>query len=97
MAPHIRCQTILIPVSPRSSTVEQGFLILVDDVLMAVIMCLDKSVEDDLRGQWFLETGYGPCTVGPGEDVLFQNPDEAQQWVLERVTRARENQGPQYA
>jgi hypothetical protein len=97
MAPHIRCQTILIPASPRSNTVEQGFLVFADDVLMAVVMCLDKSVEDDLRGQWFVETGYGPCTVPLGSDILFQTPGEVQEWVLEQVTRARENVGPQFA
>jgi hypothetical protein len=96
MAPHIRCQTILIPAT-RSGVVEQGFLVFADDVLMAVVMYLDKSVEADLRRQWFLETSYGSCTVPPGSDVLFQTPDEAQSWVLQRVTRARENQGPQLA
>ncbi len=89
MAPHIACQSILIPASPRTGTVEEGFLVFADDVLMAAVMRLDKSVDGDLRGQWFLETGYGPCTVPPGSDVLFRTPDEAQQWVLERVTRAR--------
>ncbi|HEV2603339.1 MAG TPA: hypothetical protein VGU24_06725 [Microvirga sp.] len=62
-------------------------LIFADDALMAVVMQLEGSVDDEkLRGLWYLETGYGPCVERPGTDRLFKTPDEAQQWVLERVS-----------
>ncbi len=41
MAPHITCQTILVPAT-STCRVEQGFLILAGDVLMAVVMHLDR-------------------------------------------------------
>jgi hypothetical protein len=86
MAPHITCQTILVPATPTRA-VEQGFLIFADNVLMAVVMHLQRSVDDpDLRGLWFLETGYGPCAEPPGVERTFRSPDEAQQWVLQRVS-----------
>jgi hypothetical protein len=66
MVPHITCQTILVPAT-STRRVEQGFLILAGDVLMVVVMHLDRSVDDpDLRGHWFPESGYGPCAVPPG-------------------------------
>ncbi|HEV2604114.1 MAG TPA: hypothetical protein VGU24_10685 [Microvirga sp.] len=67
--------------------VEEGILIFADDVLMAVVMRLDSSVDDEgMRGLWYLETGYGPCARAPGTDQLFGSPDEAQAWVLQRVS-----------
>jgi hypothetical protein len=36
MAPHIRCQNILLPLT-SSRAVEQGLLIFADDMLLAVI------------------------------------------------------------
>ncbi|HEX2556413.1 MAG TPA: hypothetical protein VHL98_22165 [Microvirga sp.] len=90
MAPHITCQSIRIPVN-RSGEVEQGFLVFADDALMAVVMLLDGSLDEELnhlKGRWFMETGYGPCAVAPGTDQIFQSPDEAQQWVLERVSNS---------
>lgn len=92
MAPHIMCQTTRIPAT-RSGVVEEGFLVFADDTLMAVVIRLDRTLDEeleDLRGRWYLETGYGACTIGPGVDQLFRSPDEAQRWVLERVSRARE-------
>ena len=58
---------------------------------MACVMHLDGSLGEelaDLKGLWYLETGYGRCAVALGEDVLFRSPDEAQAWMLERVTHA---------
>ena len=48
MAPHISCQTILVPVN-RSGIVEQGFLVSADDVLMAVVVQLDGSLGEELQ------------------------------------------------
>ncbi len=89
MTPHITCQTILVP-APRSGVVEQGFLVFADSKLMAVVTHLWNSVDKDLRGCWFLEVGFGPCAEPPGSDLTFRTRSEAQQWVLERVTRAHE-------
>jgi hypothetical protein len=87
MAPEISLQTVLVPATP-TSTVERGLLIFADDVLMAVVMHLDGSVDNDaLRGPWYLETGYGPCAQRPGTDLAFKTPDEAQAWVLNCCTR----------
>ena len=86
MAPHISCQTILIP-AICSGLTEQGFLVFADDQLMAMVIYHQDSVREDMRGLWYLETGYGPCAEGPRVDRVFQSPDEAQQWVRERVAR----------
>ncbi len=40
MVPHITCQTILLPAT-RSDAVEEGLLIFADDMLMAVVICLE--------------------------------------------------------
>ncbi len=88
MAPHISCQTILIP-AICSGLTEQGFLVFADDQLMAMVIYHQDSVREDMRGLWYLETGYGPCAEGPRVDRVFQSPDEAQQWVRERVACAR--------
>ncbi|HEY8380869.1 MAG TPA: hypothetical protein VIL09_01840 [Microvirga sp.] len=86
MAPHITCQAILVPTTHRDG-IEQGLLIFADDALMAVVTYLHNSVDEEgPRGRWFLETGYGACSAE--EDVLFDTPDEAQQWVLERLRKA---------
>ncbi|HEY8382006.1 MAG TPA: hypothetical protein VIL09_07650 [Microvirga sp.] len=86
MAPHITCQAILVPAARRGD-IEQGLLIFADDALMAVVTYLDNSVDEEgPRGRWFLETGYGPCSGA--EEMLFDTPDEAQQWVLERLRKA---------
>ncbi len=93
MAPHISCQTILIP-AICSGLTEQGFLVFADDQLMAMVIYHQDSVREDMRGLWYLETGYGPCAAGSGVDRVFQSPDEAQHWVLAQVTRAREALAP---
>ncbi len=86
MAPHITCQTVLVPATP-SSTVEAGMLIFADDVLAAVMMHLDGSVDDkSLKGLWYLETGYGRCAQPPGADLMFKSPGAARQWVLRQVS-----------
>jgi hypothetical protein len=52
VGPHITCQTILIPTASMRA-VEEGILIFADDVLMAVVMRLDSSVDDEgMRGLW---------------------------------------------
>ena len=96
MAPRITCQTVLVPAT-ASGTVEEGLLIFGDDTLLAVVMRLDSSVDDSLRGRWFLEVGFGPCAVHPASDLLFHSADEAKAWVREQVARARGAAGSQFA
>jgi hypothetical protein len=90
MVPHITCQTIFVPATGTHG-VKQGLLIFADNTLMAVIMHLENGAEEDRKGRWFLETGYGPCTPPIGTDLTFRSPDEAQQWVLKRMTSAGAN------
>ena len=83
MAPHITCQPVRVAVS---KTEEDGFLIFADGRLVAVITHLNTSIGDDFPRRWFLEAGFGPCAehVPP----IFESPDEAQQWALDRCAEA---------
>ncbi len=66
--------------------VEEGILIFADDVLMAVVMRLDSSVDDEgMRGLWYLETGYGP--LDGINHPTFATLDAAQEWISQRLTR----------
>ncbi len=87
MTPRIHCQTIRLPTT-RPGVTERGFLVFAEDQLMAVVAHLYNSVDDDLRDSWFIEVGFGPCALGPGTNVVFQTPGEAQQWVLDHMARA---------
>jgi hypothetical protein len=59
----------------------------VDDRLVAVFVRLDEEdhAELDLKGQWFLEAGFGPCGKGTRSTLTFDSLGEAQQWGLARV------------
>jgi hypothetical protein len=80
MEPHITCVPTRIPVY---QTDEEGFLIFADGLLMAVISYLRESVDESLKGKWFLEAGFGPCSVL--SPPIFDSPDRAQEWVLRLV------------
>ena len=62
---------------------EDGFLIFVDNALAAVVVRLEDQVHEHSRGRWFLEAGFGRCAMVGG--TLFDTPEDAQQWVLQRV------------
>ncbi len=83
MAPHLTCQSVRVAVS---KTAEDGFLVFVDGCLVAVITHLNTSVGDDFPKRWFLEAGFGPCA--DHMPPIFDSPDHARQWVLERYAEA---------
>ena len=84
MEPHITCEPVRVAVGKTS---EEGFLILANGVLMAVISYV-VAVDDRLDGKWFVEAGFGVCTevVPP----IFNSPDEAQAWVLRSLRHESE-------
>ncbi len=65
---------------------EAGRLVFADAKLVAVITHLDRSVSEELRSQWFLEAGFGPCETATPQ--LFASLEAAEQWVRERVEGA---------
>ena len=60
----------------------EGYLILADGILTAVIVRLDSHVHDGIAGKWFLEAGFGPCRDA---QELFETPEAAVAWVSGRV------------
>ena len=75
----------LQPVPVNTSTAdEDGCLIFADGQLMAVIVQLDGSVTEDLRGQWYLEVGFGPCS--DFNHPTFASAAEAEDWVRSRLS-----------
>jgi len=73
-----------IPVMTGSQD-HEGYLVLVDGQLAAVLVRLADEVHGADRGGWFLETGFGPCD-GPVYPV-FKSLDEAEAWVRRRIER----------
>jgi hypothetical protein len=62
-----------------------GFLVFADEALVAVFVRLEDEGHGDERGHWFLEAGFGRCNASP-HSPAFRSPDEAQQWVLNRLS-----------
>jgi hypothetical protein len=62
----------------------QGQLVLIDGQLVAVLARLDGDAHDAaMKSWWNLEAGFGPCqAIG---DNLFQNLDDAETWVRQKV------------
>ena len=62
----------------------QGQLVLIDGQLVAVLARLDGDAHDPaMKSWWNLEAGFGPCqAIG---DNLFQNLDDAETWVRQKV------------
>ncbi|WP_246215708.1 hypothetical protein [Microvirga makkahensis] len=59
----------------------EGRLVLVDGELVAVLVRLDGDTHAaDVRGQWFLEAGFGPLDTK--RHPTFTDPEEAKRWVL---------------
>ena len=82
MAPEITCQPVRVAVS-NTGEGEDGFLIFADGVLM--VTHLQQPIDSELRGQWFLECGFGPCGRAEANGLLWDSPDAAQEWVLSRL------------
>ena len=59
----------------------EGFLILVNGSLAAVIVRLADPAHDSLRGKWFLEVGFGRLQR---DGLVFDTPEDAMEWVRAR-------------
>jgi hypothetical protein len=63
-----------------------GYLVLADNQLAAVIVRLDGSHRDPERqGRWHLEAGFGKCNIR--DAPLSKTPEEAEAWVEQTLTR----------
>jgi hypothetical protein len=62
---------------------QEGYLVLADGQLVAVLVRLADEMHADQLGSWFLEAGFGPCrtTMPP----VFDDLDEAQAWVRRQL------------
>ena len=57
----------------------EGLLIFTNGLLVAVLVRLQDEAHEELRGSWWLEAGFGPCSVvGP---PLFSDLTEAEEWI----------------
>jgi hypothetical protein len=57
------------------------------EALVAVFVRLEDEGHGDLRGHSFLEAGFGHCNPSP-QRPAFRSPDDAQNWVLGRLSRS---------
>lgn len=74
----------LQPVRVRTaSNDEDGRLVLANDVLVAVLVCLSAD-QGDLAGRWFLEAGFGDLRYPVPE--AFSDLDAALAWIGDRLT-----------
>jgi hypothetical protein len=62
---------------------DDGFLVFAAGQLIAVITRLRQSVNGEPQENWYLEAGFGPCAAHPV--LVFRTPDEARDWVRERL------------
>ena len=60
-------------------------IVFADGVLVAVLSYLKETVEGELQEQWYLEAGFGPCD-GTLPQPTFNSQDEAESWVLSRLS-----------
>ncbi len=75
----------LEPVQVATGLDEEGVLVFAENRLVAVLVQLsDAHEEQNLTGQWFLETGYGRSLAG--EHPTFADLDAAQVWISQRLT-----------
>ncbi len=64
----------------------EGYLVLADNQLAAVIVRLDGEHHDpEHKRFWHLEAGFGKC--GCRDAPLFKIPEEAGAWVEQTLTR----------
>ena len=63
-----------------------GYLVLADNQLAAVIVRLDGQTHDpEHKGWWHLEAGFGKCNIQSAP--LVKTPDEAGAWVQQILMR----------
>ncbi|GJD99881.1 hypothetical protein [Methylobacterium isbiliense] len=67
---------------------QDGLLVFFAKQLVAVLVLLeDKNAPDTtLRGQWFLEAGFGPCQAW-NKGQIFATRDEAVAWIRDQVLK----------
>ena len=68
---------------------QEGRLVLADGVLVAVFVLVspEETAGDDHPGEgWFLEAGFGPCSIlATVPPPVFDSLEEAQLWVRRRL------------
>ena len=77
-----------VQVDTRSPDSE-GLFAFGDGKLAAVLMRLSETLhaEAGFSGQWCVELGFGPCTVG-FVPVLLTDVEAVRCWIAERMTEA---------
>ncbi len=81
MPPHTaRCEPLLVN---TASPDQQGYLLFVDNKLVAVVVRVERDDELDatLWGRWCLEAAFGPCQHA-GASLTFMAPEEALGWAV---------------
>ena len=74
---------------------EDGRLVWVDGKLVAVLVKLSDIYEEpELRGRWFVEAGFGPCSSG--HHMVFADLEEAEAWVAQRLAARTAARGVQH-
>lgn len=75
-----RCEPLLVNTASQD---EQGYLLFVDDKLLAVVVRVerDDELDDTLWGRWCLEAAFGPCQYA-GASLTFAAPEEALEWAV---------------
>ncbi|ACL62073.1 conserved hypothetical protein [Methylobacterium nodulans ORS 2060] len=65
----------------------QGRLLLVGDWLVCILVWLSAETHDDpqLHQKWFMEVGFGPCSIRQDTPRLFGTLEDAKAWVEERM------------
>ncbi len=83
-SPYISFQPMRVLIDGHDS---EGYLVLADDQLAAVIVRLDGEWHDATsRGLWHLEAGFGKCATPPYDMPLWATPEEAGLWVAAKLT-----------
>jgi hypothetical protein len=69
----------------------EGLLAFTDGKLVAVLVRLSDEVHGaaGFAGQWWVETGFGPCVVGVAP-ILLDNVEAVRDWVAKQLSS---NQG----
>lgn len=71
-----------VRVATSASHDEEGLLVFLDALLVAVLVRLSEGY-DDLAGRWFLEHGFGSLD-GPAHPT-FADIETAQNWIEARL------------
>jgi hypothetical protein len=86
MRPEVTCQPIRVAAIWRGDS-EDGFLILADGALVAVVIHLQQSVTGAPKRHWYIEATFGLCQKPPSDELVFETPDRAKEWMCVQVQR----------